>query len=228
MVAALGAVAIGAILALGRRTFEAGIWTQAVGAAGVGVAGFLALASGDTLGTEFTSSIRSAFRRRRPERALPRHARPHCGSRACVLAPLSGAHAAGTCDCGAHRGLLPRPCACCLRPRSVDVPHGLGADDAAVGHGDPRRAPGRQAVAATVFDYPARHPSRRVGTWIGVLLLGTRTRRGGPLISSGSGLQITIALAALWGWGRKAGVMHVSRLAPAGSSDRAGAGFGAR
>ena len=57
LVSALGAVAIGAVLVLGRRTFEAGLWTQAAGAAGVGVAGFWALASGDTLGAEFTSSF---------------------------------------------------------------------------------------------------------------------------------------------------------------------------
>ena len=61
LVAALGAVAIGAILALGRRALEPGLWIQAAGAAGVGVAGFWVLASGDTLGMEFTARSTCAW-----------------------------------------------------------------------------------------------------------------------------------------------------------------------
>ena len=161
LVAALGAVAIGAALVLGRRTFEAGLWTQAAGAAGVGVAGFWALGVRRHTRCGVHELVRSALRRRRSERALPRHARLDRGSGARVLAPVSGADPTGARDRCAHRGVLPRARARRLRPRSADVPHGLGVDDAAVGHGDPRRAARRQAVAADGVQLPRRHPPRR-------------------------------------------------------------------
>jgi hydrogenase-4 component B len=60
----------------------------------------------------------------------------------------------------------------------------------------------------TVFNYLAVTHVGGVGTWIAILLLANADAFGGAAaISSGSGLQIAIALAALVGMGTKAGVM---------------------
>jgi hydrogenase-4 component B len=60
----------------------------------------------------------------------------------------------------------------------------------------------------TVFNYLAVTHLGGVGTWIAVLLLAdAEAFGGGTAISTGSGLQIAIALAALVGMGTKAGVM---------------------
>ena len=124
--------------------------------------------------------------------------------------------------------LLPRAGARRLRPRSTDVPHGLGVDDAALGHGDPRCSARRQAVAADGVQLPRGHPPRRgrdldrsaaPGECGRVrrcrrdqLRFGTADRDR-PCGSGGDGDE-----------GRRDAA---ARLAPARSSDRAGAGFGA-
>ena len=60
----------------------------------------------------------------------------------------------------------------------------------------------------TVFNYLAVTHLGGVGTWVAILLLAQADAIGDPAaISSGSGLQIAIALAALVGMGTKAGVM---------------------
>src|SRR4029079_4571503 len=60
----------------------------------------------------------------------------------------------------------------------------------------------------TVFNYLAVTHLGGVGTWIAVLLLADpEAFGGGTQMSTGSGLQISSALAALVGMGTKAGVM---------------------
>ena len=60
----------------------------------------------------------------------------------------------------------------------------------------------------TVFNYLAVTHLGGVGTWVAILLLAQADAIGNPAaISSGSGLQTAIALAALVGMGTKAGVM---------------------
>ena len=60
----------------------------------------------------------------------------------------------------------------------------------------------------TVFNYLAVTHLGGVGTWVAILLLAQAGAIGNPAaISSGSGLQTAIALAALVGMGTKAGVM---------------------
>ena len=172
--------------------------------------------------------VRPALGRRRPERALPWHARADRGSSARVLAPVSGAQPTGAGDCCAHRGVLPRARARRLRPGSADLPHGLGADDAAVGHGDPRRAQGRQAVAADGVQLPRSHPPRRGRNLDRCSAPGQRGRvrrrgcdqlrfrpadRDRPCGSGGDGDE-----------GRRDAA---ARLAPARPSDRTGSGLGA-
>ena len=66
------------------------------------------------------------------------------------------------------------------------------------------------------------------GTWVAILLLAHAGALGdAAAISSGSGLQIAIALAALVGMGTKAGRDAAARLAAARAPDRPRAGLGA-
>ncbi len=57
LVAGLGAIALGGILAATRATFLTGLGLQAAGAVAVAVAGFSVLATGDELGAVFTSAF---------------------------------------------------------------------------------------------------------------------------------------------------------------------------
>jgi formate hydrogenlyase subunit 3/multisubunit Na+/H+ antiporter MnhD subunit len=57
LVAALGALALGGVLVATRATFLTGLMLQAAGAVGIAVAGFWVLASGDEIGTAFTSAF---------------------------------------------------------------------------------------------------------------------------------------------------------------------------
>ena len=72
LVAGLGAIALGALLAAARPSFSFGIATQAAGAAVVAVAGFWVLASGDTFGAAFTSEFAFRLGVDGAERILPR------------------------------------------------------------------------------------------------------------------------------------------------------------
>ena len=57
LLAGVTAVALGGLLTVLRVTFKPGLAVQAVGAAAVGLAGFLVLATGSTLGSGFTSTF---------------------------------------------------------------------------------------------------------------------------------------------------------------------------
>ena len=61
LVAALGAVALGGVLAAFSATFATGLVVQAAGAAGIAVAGFSVLGSGSNLGAGFASSFAPGF-----------------------------------------------------------------------------------------------------------------------------------------------------------------------
>ena len=67
---------------------------------------------------------------------------------------------------------------------------------------------GDRQARETVFSYVAITHLGGAGTWIAILLLAQAGAIGDPsAISTGSGLQVAIALAALVGMGTKAGVM---------------------
>src|SRR5579871_628512 len=57
MVAGFGVLGLGTVVATARRGFTAGLVAQAVGSAAVAAAGFWLLASGDSLGENFTSTM---------------------------------------------------------------------------------------------------------------------------------------------------------------------------
>ena len=190
-------------------TFAAGLWLQAAGAAGVAVAGFWVLAAGDVLGAAFTSAFDPRFgvdglsgfflgdaRRWSPLPALVFAMR--------YLEPTRRGRAIGAAHGGVPARARRRP----LRARPAHVPGLLGADDAGAGGGDPRRARRDAAARRTVFVYVAITHLGGAGTWIAMLLLAQQGAIGDrAAIEPGSGLQVAIALAALVGFGTKAGLM---------------------
>ncbi len=208
LVAALGAVALGAILALGRRTFEPGLWTQAAGAAGVGIGGFWVLASGDTLGAGFTSSFDLRFGVDGLSGfflgTLGLIAAPALVFSLRYLEPNRQGRATAALTAGFFLALALVVCA--RDPLTFLLGWELMTLLSATVILVARRAD--RLSRQTVFNYLAVTHLGGVGTWVAVLLLADADAFGGAAaISSGSGLQIAIALAALVGMGTKAGVM---------------------
>ena len=205
---ALGAIALGGVLAAGRTTFRAGIGLQAAGAIGLAVAGFWALAAGDEHGAAFTSAfdprlgvdgLSGLFLGTLGVVAAPalvfsaRYLDPDLRGR--VVAALTAAFVLALAAVLCARDPLTflagwelmtlLPAALILVAREGD----------------------RQA-RETVFAYVAITHLGGAGTWVAILLLARADAIGGSAgIESGSGLQVAIALAALVGMGTKAGVM---------------------
>jgi hydrogenase-4 component B len=208
LVAGLGAIAIGGALGVSRRTFSAGLWLQAAGAAGVSVAGFWALGSRAALGAAFSSSFA-------PRLGVDGLSGLFLGILGLIAAPAL---------VFSVRYLRPD-----LRGRAVGVLTGLfvlalalllcardpltfltgwesmtliPAAVILVSRGADRRT--RKAV----FTYLAVTHLGGAGTWVAILLLAHAGAIGGHVtLASGSGLQTAIALSALLGMGTKAGVM---------------------
>jgi hydrogenase-4 component B len=208
LVAGLGAIATGGALGVSRRTFSAGLWLQAAGAAGVSVAGFWAFGSRAALGAAFSSSFA-------PRLGVDGLSGLFLGILGLIAAPAL---------VFSVRYLRPD-----LRGRAVGVLTGLfvlalalllcardpltfltgwesmtliPAAVILVSRGADRRA--RKAV----FTYLAVTHLGGAGTWVAILLLAHAGAIGGHVtLASGSGLQTAIALSALLGMGTKAGVM---------------------
>jgi hydrogenase-4 component B len=208
LVAGLGAIATGGALGVSRRTFSAGLWLQAAGAAGVSVAGFWALGSRAALGAAFSSSFA-------PRLGVDGLSGLFLGILGLIAAPAL---------VFSVRYLRPD-----LRGRAVGVLTGLfvlalalllcardpltfltgwesmtliPAAVILVSRGADRRT--RKAV----FTYLAVTHLGGAGTWVAILLLAHAGAIGGHVtLASGSGLQTAIALSALLGMGTKAGVM---------------------
>ena len=186
----------------------------------MGVAGFWVLASGDTLGMEFTSSFDLRL-------GVDGLSGLFLGTLGLIAAPALvfslrylEPSRRGRVTARSPRGSFSRSRSSSA-PGSADLPHGLGADDAAVSHGDPRRAQGGQAVAADGVQLPRSHPPRRGGHLGCNSAAGEAEAIGDPAaIGSGSGLQIAIALAALVGIGTKAGVMPLHVWLPRAQPSR--------
>ena len=206
---ALGAIALGGAVAFGRAAnFQAGLLVQAVGAAGVGIAGFWTLGSGSTLGADFASSFD-------PRVGVDGLSGLFLGTLGLVAAPalvFSLRYLEST-----RRGrlvallnaafVLALALVVCARDPLTfltgwELMTLLSATVILVARGGDREA------RETVFHYLAVTHIGGVGTWVAVLLLAQEGAIGNPAaINSGSGLQIAIALAALVGMGTKAGVM---------------------
>ncbi|MDX6665409.1 MAG: hydrogenase-4 component [Solirubrobacteraceae bacterium] len=208
LVAGLGALACGGILAFFRRGFGPGVVLQAFGATATGVAGFWVLGTGAVLGEGFTSAFT-------PQLGLDGLSGLFLGVLGLVAAPaliFSSRYLQPTARGRAIAGLtaaflLAMATVLCARdpltfllgwelmtllPAAV-ILLAREADDYA---------------RKTVFSYIAITHLGGVGTWIAILLLAEAGAVGNSsAITSGSGLQAAIALAALIGMGTKAGVM---------------------
>jgi hydrogenase-4 component B len=208
LVVGLTAIALGGPLSTARVTFRAGLVVQSIGALALGVAGFWVLGSRVTLGAGFTSAfsphvgvdaLSGFFLGMLGLIAAPslvfslRYLEPTLRDR--MIAGLTAAFLLAMALVFCARDPLTFlsgwelmtliPSAVILIARNAD-----------------RRSRG------AVFVYLAVTHLGGVGTWIAVLLLAHAGAIGDPsAISSGSGLQVAIALAALVGMGTKAGVM---------------------
>ena len=212
LIAGLSAIAAGGALGVSRTTFGAGLYLQAVGAAAVAVGGFWALASGDVIGAEFTSSFAVRL-------GVDGLSALFLGTLGLIAAPalvfslryveptgrgrLIGALTAAF--------LLALALVVCARdPLSFLAGWELmtvlsGAVILAARSAD-------RESRETVFAYLSVTHLGGVGAWVAILLLAKAGAIGNPAaIDAGSGLQIAIAVAALVGMGTKAGVipLHV-------------------
>lgn len=208
LVAGLGGIAVGGALVAARATFGAGFVLQAAGAFCVGAAGFWTLAAGDTSGASFTS----AFDVRVGVDGL---SGLFLGTLGLVAAPallfsmryLEPTVRGRTVGVLTAAFVLALAAVLCARDpltflASWELMTLLPAALILVARGGDREA------RETVFAYVAITHLGGAGTWIAILLLADAGAIGDPsAISSGSGLQAAIALAALVGMGTKAGVM---------------------
>ena len=208
LVAGLCAIALGGVLVAARATFFAGLVLQAAGAGSVAVAGLWVLAAGDVLGAAFTSAfdprlgvdgLSGLFLGALGLVAAPalvfsiRYLEPNARGR--VVGVLTAAF------------LLALAAVLCGRDpltflAAWELMTLLPAVLILVARGGDRQA------RETVFSYVAITHLGGAGTWIAILLLAQAGAIGDPsAISTGSGLQVAIALTALVGMGTKAGVM---------------------
>jgi hydrogenase-4 component B len=215
LVAGVAAVAFGALLAPARRSFSRAAFCQATGAALIGIAGFVFLATGDTAGAGFTGQLT-------PHVGVDRLSGLFLGTLGLVAVPAllyAGRYLDPSPSGRLVAGLtgwfvLAMTALVCARdpmtflaawelmtllPAAIILVH--------------RRAD--PASRRTVFTYIAITHLGGVGTWVAILLLahsGALDHSG--VLAPGSGLQIAIALAALVGLGTKAGVVPLHSWLP--------------
>jgi hydrogenase-4 component B len=211
LVAGASAVALGAVLVLWRSAFAGGLALQALGAAAIGAAGFWVLASGSTLGAAFTSAFV-------PRLGVDGLSGFFLGILGLVAAPAA-LFSRGYLQPGPRGRLVGSLTGwfvlvlafvlCARDPLTLllgwEVMTLLPAAVILVGHAD-------RPTRRTVFTYVGITHVGSAGTWIAVLLLAHAGALGdSAALSSGSGLQLAIALTALVGMGTKAGIapLHV-------------------
>jgi hydrogenase-4 component B len=204
----LGAVAVGGVASLARRTFTAGIGVQAAGIAVVAVFGFWALATDTTLGAPFTSAFE-------PRVGVDGLTGLFLGTLGLVGAPALvfsmrylQPTAAGRVTAFLTAGfVLSLALVLVARdPLTFLVGWELMTIVPAVVILATRGA--SSSARRTVFTYVAITHLGGAATWISILLLADAGAIGNPAaIESGSTLQVAIALSALAGMGTKAGLM---------------------
>ena len=198
------AVGTGGLLTLLRRTFVAGLTVQAVGCALLAVGGIWALVADETAGNAFTS----AFDLRIGIDGLSGLFLGILGAvgvAALVFATGYLEPSAKGRTIGALTGLFVLVQALVLVARDpltfLVAWEAMTLVPAAVILVSRADEPARRSV----FYYVALTHLAGAGTWVAILLLAREGAIGDPsVISSGSGLQVAIALAALVGMGAKA------------------------
>ena len=208
LVAALGAVAIGAMLALGRRTLEPGLSYRRRERREWGSPASGSLASGDTLGMEFTSSFDLRFGVDGLSGlflgTLGLIAAPALVFSLRYLEPTRRGRVTAALTAGFFLALALVVCA--RDPLTFltgwELMTLLSATVILVARG-PTGCRGRRCSTTSQSPTSAGSaPGSQSCSWRNADAFG-----GAAAISSGSGLQIAIALAALVGMGTKAGVM---------------------
>ena len=208
LVSGLSAVALGGALGVWQRTFSAGLYLQALGAAGIAVAGFWALGSQTPLGDVFASSFVPRF-------GVDGLSGLFLGILGLIAAPALVFSVRYLQPSGRGRAVgaltavfvLALALVLCARDPLTflagwETMTLVPAVVILVSRGADRRA------RKTVFNYLAVTHLGGAGTWVAILLLAHADAIGGQTtVTSGSGLQTAIALSALVGMGTKAGVM---------------------
>ena len=208
LVAALGAVALGGVLAAFSATFATGLVVQAAGAAGIAVAGFSVLGSGSNLGAGFASSFAPRF-------GVDGLSGLFLGTLGLIAVPalvfslryLERDARGRTVGALTAAFLLALALVLCARDPLTFLTGWELMTLAPAAMILVARAADR-ASRQTVFSYLALTHLGGAGTWVAILLLAKAGAIGDPAaIGSGSGLQAAIAMTALTGMGTKAGVM---------------------
>lgn len=207
LLAGVVVLGVGGALAVGARSLVAGLWAQAAGAALVGAAGAWAFLGGDEAGSPFTSAFQphlgidplsGLFLA-----TLGLVAVPALAFATAYLAPGARGRETGTLLAAFTLALVGVLCArdpltfltfwelMTLVPAAIIL---VGRND------EPARR--------TAFTYVGITHLGGAGVWVALLLLAREGALGeADVLESGSGLQAAIALAALIGFGTKAGAM---------------------
>jgi hydrogenase-4 component B len=201
-------VAVGGLLTASASTFAVGVWTQAAGAALLGVAGFATLAVGSSAGAAFTSEFA-------PSLGVDGLTAFFVATVGVVAAPTLVFSVSYLKPDGRGRAVGASIAAfvlilvfvlCARDPMTFLVGWELMTLVPAIVILIAHRA--SDASRRVVFTYVAITHLGSVGTWVAVLLLADAGAIGDPSrITAGSAVQVAVALAAIIGMGTKAGVM---------------------
>jgi hydrogenase-4 component B len=208
MIAGAILVAAGGVLCLGRRLLAPGLTIQAIGLALVGAGGVFALRGGSVAGSPFSDGVGLTFGVDPLTgfflAALAVSGIPAAIFAASYLAAVRGARAVGVLTAGFLLALIG-----VLTARTAlgfltfwELMTLLPAGTILIVRRDPQ-------ARRSVFEYLAITHLGGVGVWVSLLLLANTGALGHPagLLSAGAPLQALIALAAIVGFGTKAGIM---------------------
>ena len=212
--AALVAIAAGGALCAVRRWLVPGIWLQAAGALGLAVAGFWALADGGSWGAAFTSTLSPAFGIDGLSAfflgTLGLVAFPSLVFASAYLQPSGTGRATGLLTAAFLLSLAGVLCArdaltfllfwelMTLVPAAIILVGGSG-----------------RKARRSVFVYLSVTHIGSAGVWVALFLLASEDAIGNPAaLANGSGVQAVVAIAAIIGFGTKAGVMPLHTWLP--------------
>ena len=203
----VAAVAAGGLLALVRRSFAVGVGLVALGCALLAVGGLWALVAGQVAGSGFTSAFDPRIGAD-PLSGLFLGALGVCGAAVFVFAARYLEPSGRGRAIASLTGVFVLVQALVLVARDPltflvawEAMTLVPAAVILVGRAD-------AGARRTVFVYVALTHLAGAGTWVAVLLLAREGAIGDPTVmSTGSGVQVAVALAALVGMGAKAGLM---------------------
>jgi hydrogenase-4 component B len=214
LLAGLAAVVVGGSLGIVSTQFVVGLRLQSAGALAIGVAGFWALADGGTWGASFTSELSPQFGVDGLTGfflgTLGLVAFPALVFASAYLQPTAPGRVIGLLTAAFVLALAGVLCArdpltfllfwelMTLVPAAIILVGDAG-----------------QGARRSVFVYVAITHLGSAGVWISLLLLAHENAIGNPsALADGSGVQAVVALAAIIGFGTKAGVMPLHTWLP--------------